>query len=267
MASVLVELKTPTGINLEYPSYSPQSVELGDDGASLDGVYFAPFDGEQAVTVGEITVTGDDGAVAVTVDASVLRVGDALFIPAGGVTAVSVTPQIRRGAPFMAAVRVRQMLAELMGDAGALYAMQTMPEPDQDFSAVYVSAVKQPAHYIDTGWEGNQRFYDYSCVADALVIRNATTAQEYLQQLTSVLGVRRGQWWQSDRDCAVMSCDAAENTSPLLDALVYQQQATLKIKLSFVYRHYEQEGWIDGATVSASCYSACVKVSTTGESQ
>lgn len=264
--SLLVDLQTAGGLTLEYPSYAPQQAETDNDGKSLDAVYFAPYDGEDFVTLEAVAITSGADVTVVPVDAVTLRVGDAVYVPAGELTADSVTIHIKRGAPFMAAVRVRQMLSELMSDPGALYAFQTMPEPDEDFSAVYVSSVMQPQHYVNTGWDGNQRYYDYSCVADALVIRNATTAQEFLQELTSVLGVRRGQWWQTDRNCAVMSYTAADNTSPLLDSLVYQQQATLKIKLGFVYRRWEQEGWIDGATVSTGCYSAGVKVSTTGES-
>lgn len=266
MGALLVDLKSADGQTLEYPSYDQQTAETGDDGKNINALYFAPFDGAESATLDAVAITSGAEVVVVPVDAVVLRVGDSVYIPAGELAADSVTIHVKRGAPFMAAVRVRQMLAELMGDTGALYAMQTIPEPDQDFSAVYVSSVQQPMFYVNTGWKDKQRFYDYSCIADALIIRNATTAQEFLQELTSVIGARRGQWWQADRDCTVMSFDTADNTSPLLDSLVYQQQATLKIKLGFVYRHWEQEGWIDGATVSASCYSAGVKVTTTGES-
>lgn len=244
MKTLTIELLTVSGI-ADYPEYTGQTAIFEDD-TNINQVNFLPFAGEFLLKLVAIQLEGGKQLPV----SEVLAVGDVVTFPPGAITKTEAKPVILRGAPYFALVRSRQMLVELMEDSGTVYATQSMPEPDVDFSAVYISSSTQNENYFNVGFEDGRRFYDFNCTASILVIRNATTAHSFLAQLLAVLQTRRGQYWQFDRNVSIEHARSVENSSPLLDEKFYQQQAQLQLEMVFAYRHYEQEGWLESATVN-----------------
>lgn len=257
MITLTIELLTATGI-ADYPEYTGQPA-IFENGSNINQLNYLPFAGESLLKL--VAIQLDEGRELPINE--VLAVGDVVTFPPGAITETEANPVILRGAPYFALVRARQMLVEIMDDSGAIYAMQSMPEPDIDFSAVYISSSTQSENYFNVGFEDGRRFYDFNCTASILVIRNATTAHSFLAQLLVVLQTRRGQYWQFERNVSIEQARSVENSSPLLDEKFYQQQAQLQLEMAFAYRHYEQEGWLESATVNGDVNG--VIVVSTGE--
>ncbi|MCB5308348.1 hypothetical protein [Yersinia massiliensis] len=257
MITLTIELLTATGI-ADYPEYTGQPA-IFENGSNINQLNYLPFAGESLLKL--VAIQLDEGRELPINE--VLAVGDVVTFPPGAITETEANPVILRGAPYFALVRARQILVELMDDSGAIYATQSMPEPDIDFSAVYISSSTQSENYFNVGFEDGRRFYDFNCTASILVIRNATTAHSFLAQLLAVLQTRRGQYWQFERNVSIEQARSVENSSPLLDEKFYQQQAQLQLEMAFAYRHYEQEGWLESATVNGDVNG--VIVVSTGE--
>lgn len=255
-----VDLLSPSGV-VEYPSYKSQQAEIGNEG-NLMPIAFYPFDGESALPVVGVRLTASGVSTDLPISIS-LFVGDVVTFSVGMITVDVAKPSIHRGAAYVAQVRARQALVDLMGEESPYYATQTMPEPDNDFSAVFVSSSHQNPNYFNTGYAEGIRFYDFACTAEVLFIRSAATSHQYLSEFLAVLAGRRGRYWQFDRSMTIQKWGEVENSTPLISGRVYQQMAQVSLTLAFTFRHYENEGWLTSATVNEEHSS--VTVTATGE--
>ncbi|MBN5204727.1 hypothetical protein JY462_07850 [Serratia marcescens] len=257
-----VDLLTPSGL-VEYPAYKSQQAELESAG-NLMPIAFYPFDGDSTLQVVGVRLTSASMSKDLPVDIPLsLFVGDVVTFGVGMLSIDEAKPSIQRGAAYVAQVRARQALVELMEDESPYYATQSMPEPDNDFSAVFVSSSHQNPNYFNTGYVDGVRFYDFACSADVLFIRSAATSHQFLSEFLAVLSGRRGRYWQFDRNITIQKCGEVENSTPLISGRVYQQMAQVSLTMTFTFRHYETEGWLTSATVNEECSS--VTVTATGE--
>lgn len=246
MITAGVNLLTVDGV-VVYPSYREEIAEFSD-GRNVNEVEFTAYDGDAPQAIIALTYNADGEPVTLPVDI-LLTVGTVVKFPPGGLTDTAATPLVLRGAPYFAAVRARQMLVELMGTQDASYALQSMPEPKTDFAVVYVTSHTTTPSEIDNGFDEYGRWYDFNAWAEVSIIRSSATAIQYLHDLLTILETRRGYYWQFERGFDLVRSQAVSNNSPLINNLGYQQQAEVAISFSFVYRHYEQEGWIARAVV------------------
>ncbi|TNV17878.1 hypothetical protein FH968_17625 [Buttiauxella sp. B2] len=247
MNTATVNLLTAQGVII-YPSYREEVAVFSERGNTGE-VVFTAYDGDDPQAVAVVSVTSDSGSYTLPLDV-LMTVGTVIKFPPFGLTSDSVTPIVLRGAPYFAAVRARQMLVELMGTDNTVYALQSMPEPDTDFAVVYVPSHSTSPYEIDGGFDELGRWYDFNAWADVTIIRSSTTAIQYLHDLVTILETRRGYYWQFERGFDLYRSQEVSNDSPLINNLGYQQQAEVVLSFSFVYRHYEQEGWIGQTKVS-----------------
>ncbi|MGK0743567.1 phage neck terminator protein [Yokenella regensburgei] len=242
-----VNLLTAAGVIL-YPSYREEVAEFDENG-NVTEVEFTAYDGDAPQTVVAVTISGEDEPVSVPVNI-ILAVGTVIKFPPQSLTTEAATPVVLRGAPYYAAVRARQMLVELMGTENAAYALQSMPQPKDDFAIAYVTSHTTSTSEIDNGFDEHGRWYDFNAWAEVTIIRSSATALQYLHDLLTVLETWRGYYWQFERGFDLVRSQEVSNSSPLINNLGYQQQAEVAISFSFVHRHYEQEGWIARAEVN-----------------
>lgn len=249
-----VNLLTASGVVI-YPSYREELAEFDEHG-NINEIEFTAYDGKTCNDDGQyapqtvIAVSFNSDGIPVSVPVNVLMlVGTVIKFPPLTLTTDSAAPVVLRGAPYYAAVRARQMLVELMGTEDAAYALQSMPEPKTSFAVAWVTSHSTSTSEIDNGFDEHGRWYDFNAWADVTIIRSSATAMQYLHDLLSVLETRRGYYWQFDRGFDLVRSQEVSNSSPLINNLGYQQQAEVAMSFSFVYRHYEQEGWIARAVV------------------
>lgn len=246
MEEFKVNLLTPEGVII-YPSYR-EEIGVLDAGGNITDIIFTPFDADAPLTITAISLVSVNTTLSLPVEIP-LSVGTVIKFPVGTLTTSSAAPVVLRGAPYMALVRARQCLLDLMNVEPA-YALQAMPEPDKDFAFVYLLSSNQEPYFFDTGFLDGWRFYDFAATATIAFIIGSPTAQQFLSEFIAVLQTRRGYYWQVAKGADVVRWDELANTAPLLNNLVYQQQSQVSITLSFVYRHFEKEGWIASAEVS-----------------
>ncbi|MGV2721501.1 UNVERIFIED_CONTAM: hypothetical protein POV78_06765 [Enterobacter roggenkampii] len=248
MAGYTVKLMTVSG-EVAYPDYRAEKATFNANGNSKD-ILFTPYNGSDVVFITAIELT-DGSAPAITIPADfALSVGCVVKFPAGTLkhTDSQAKPLIMTGAPYVALVRLRQALMQLVGD-NPLYAMQKLPEPKDPFTALHLlSSGREPYPFAKT-WDGDYRVYHYNCYASVIVIRSADDAQEFLESFMLEVDSTDGDFWQFNNNCSIDRSGDFENSSPLIDNLVYQQMAQVTLSLQFVYQHYKRERWLDSATV------------------
>lgn len=254
MNASTVNLLTASGVII-YPSYREEVAEF-DERGNVNLIEFTAYDGNVKNSDGEyapqtvIAVSFEYEGAPVSVPVNVLMlVGTVIKFQPATLTPESATPDVLRGAPYYAAVRARQMLVELMGTQDAAYALQSMPEPKTSFAVAWVTSHSTSPSEIDNGFDEHGRWYDFNARAEVTIVRSSATAVQYLHDLLTVLETRRGYYWQYDRGFDLCRSQEVSNSSPLINNLGYQQQAEVALSFSFVYRHYEQEGWIARAVV------------------
>lgn len=247
MSTVKVNLLGAEGV-ISYPSYQEETALMAE-GSNENTILFTPCDADEPQHV--IAVMYDDGSAdPVTLPVDILLVvGTVVKFTPGTLTADSAAPVVLNGAPYFAQVRARQMIVDLMG-VDAAYALQKAPEPADEFAIVYVKTHEISPNYINDGWDDYGRYYDYNAWATVTFFRGSPSAMAFLNDLLIILQTRRGYYWQCEKGFDVASMQEIQNTSPIIDNRVYQQQAQVDIKFSFVMRQYEQESWIKQADVS-----------------
>lgn len=247
MNTVAVNLLTAKGV-IYYPSYREEMTEMVD-GRNVDRILFAACDADTPQHVIAV-IYGDGSSDPVTLPVDILlTVGTVVKFTPGTLTEQAATPLVLNGAPYYAQVRARQMVEDLMG-AETDYALQAMPEADDEYAIVYVTGHETSASHVNEGWDDFGRYYDFNAWAQVSIIRGSPSAMAFLNDLLTIIQTRRGYYWQCQRGFDFAVSEDIQNTSPLINNRSYQQQATVSIRFSFVLRHYEQEGWIKQATVS-----------------
>ncbi|MNB60009.1 hypothetical protein D3C81_31870 [compost metagenome] len=247
MKTVTVNLLTAEGV-IDYPSYREESAQMLD-GRNMNEVMFTPCDADTPQHVIAV-IYGDGSSDPVTLPVDILlTVGTVIKFAPGTLTEEAATPLVLNGAPYYAQVRARQMVVDLMG-TNADYALQAMPEAEDEYAIIYVTGHETSVWHVNEGWDDFGRYYDFNAWAKVSIIRGSPSAMAFLNDLLTILQTRRGYYWQCQRGFDFAVSEEIQNTSPLIDNRSYQQQATVSIKFSFVLRHYEQEGWIKQATVS-----------------
>ncbi|HEY2452880.1 MAG TPA: hypothetical protein VGI71_09705 [Scandinavium sp.] len=241
-----VNLLTVDGV-IKYPSYRAEEAAF-DERGNVNEIVFTAYDDNDPQQLTGVSFTLDGAPVTVAIDVLV-TVGTVVKFNPGTLTATTATPEVLRGAPYFAAVRARQMLVELMGTTDAAYALQSMPEPKANFAIAHVTSHSTSPSEIDSDFDEHGRWYDFNAWAEITIYRSSTTAIQYLHDLLTILETRRGYYWQFDRGFDLVRSQEVSNGSPLINNLGYQQQAEVAMTFSFVYRHYEQEGWIARAVV------------------
>lgn len=248
MAGYTVKLMTVSG-EVAYPDYREEKATFNANGNSKD-ILFTPYNGSDVVFITAIELTdGSKPSIAIPADFA-LSVGCVVKFPAGTLkpTDSQAKPLIMTGAPYVALVRLRQALMQLVGD-NPLYALQKLPEPKDPFTALHLlSSGREPYPFAKT-WDGDYRVYHYNCYASVIVIRSADDAQEFLESFMLEVDSTDGDFWQFNNNCSIDRSGDFENSSPLIDNLVYQQMAQVTLSLQFVYQHYKRERWLDSATV------------------
>lgn len=248
MAGYTVKLMTNNG-EISYPDYRAEKGTFTTNGNSKD-ILFTPYNGSDIAFITAIELT-DGSNTRITIPADfALSVGCVVKFPAGTLktTDSQAKPLILTGAPYVALVRLRQALMQLVGD-NPLYAMQKLPEPKEQFTALHLlSSGREPSPFAKT-WDGDYRVYHYNCTASVIVIRSADDAQDFLENFMLEVGSTDGDFWQFNNNCSIDRSGDFENSSPLIDNLVYQQMAQVTLSLQFVYQHYKRERWLDSATV------------------
>jgi hypothetical protein len=241
-----VNLLTPAGV-VDYPAYRSEDAEF-DDGGNVSEITFTVYDGASPLFVTGVSFDLNGETITHPIHV-LLTVGARITFPPRSLTAAGATPAVSRGAQYFAAVRARQMLVELMGTEDAAYALQSMPEPKANFSVAWVMSHSTAPSEINHGFDAFGRWYDFNAWADITIIRASATANQYLQDLKTILETRRGYYWQFERGFDLVRSQAVSNNSPLINNLGFQQQAEIAMTFSFVYRHYEPEGWIADSQV------------------
>ncbi|HEE9910256.1 TPA: hypothetical protein R8G48_003324 [Citrobacter braakii] len=248
MAGYTVKLMTNNG-EISYPDYRAEKGTFTVNGNSKD-ILFTPYNGTDIAFITAIELTdGSNTPINIPADFA-LSVGCVVKFPAGTlkITDSQAKPLIMTGAPYVALVRLRQALMQLVGD-NPLYAMQKLPEPKEQFTALHLlSSGREPSPFAKT-WDGDYRVYHYNCTASVIVIRSADDAQDFLENFMLEIDSTDGDFWQFNNNCSIDRSGDFENSSPLIDNLVYQQMAQVTLSLQFVYQHYKRERWLDSATV------------------
>ncbi|HHT2055161.1 TPA: phage neck terminator protein [Citrobacter freundii] len=248
MAGYTVKLMTNNG-EVSYPDYRAEKGTFTANGNSKD-IMFTPYNGSDIVFITAIELAdGSNPPINIPADFA-LSVGCVVKFPSGTLktTDSQAKPLILTGAPYVALVRLRQALMQLVGD-NPLYAMQKLPEPKEQFTALHLlSSGREPSPFAKT-WDGDYRVYHYNCTASVLVIRSSDDAQDFLENFMLEVDSTDGDFWQFNNNCSIDRSGDFENRSPLIDNLVYQQMAQVTLSLQFVYQHYKRERWLDSATV------------------
>lgn len=245
MNDFTVDLMTADGV-VAYPSYSPESVSMDDDG-NIAPVVFTPFDGVGSVSITGVRLKNNETETLLPV-AFLLSLAVVVRFDVGKLSETAAEPILLEGDPPPSLVRMRQMLLELM-EADAGYATQSMPELSGDYTVIHQLDCDQQDDYSSTALIGDYRVYDYDCTARVLVIRGGGSAQQFLTSFKSLLAARRGYYWQCEHEFDVVRSEAIENAPVLVNNLTYQQQAQAVFTVSFSYRASEREGWITWAEV------------------
>lgn len=251
MSIYTVKLMTVSG-EVDYSDCHVEKATFTDNGNSKD-ILFTPYNGRDSSFITSVILDDGDGN-SITIPANFrLDVGNVVKFPKGTLkeTDAQATPLILSGAPYLAMVRLRQAFLELTGDK-PLYAQQKLPEPKDPFTAIHLlSSAREPQPFAKT-WDGDYRVYHYNCAAQIIAIRSSDDAQAYLENFLYEVDSTEGEFWQFDNNCSIDRSGDFENSSPLIDNLVYQQMAQVTLTLQFVFQHYKKERWIDSATVKAN---------------
>ncbi|EOG7023758.1 hypothetical protein ACLH5U_001648 [Salmonella enterica subsp. enterica serovar 4,[5],12:i:-] len=251
MSIYTVKLMTVSG-EVDYSDYHAEKATFNDNGNSKD-ILFIPYNGRDPSFITSVILDDGDGN-SITIPANFrLDVGNVVKFPKGTLkeTDAQATPLILSGAPYLAMVRLRQAFLELTGDK-PLYAQQKLPEPKDPFTAIHLlSSAREPQPFAKT-WDGDYRVYHYNCAAQIIAIRSSDDAQAYLENFLYEVDSTEGEFWQFNNNCVIDRSGDFENSSPLIDNLVYQQMAQVTLTLQFVFQHYKKERWIDSATVKAN---------------
>lgn len=264
MTAVKVNLLNGDGV-ISYPSYREETAQMVS-GRNTDEILFTPCDGDEPLHVTAVLYS-DGSADPVTLPVDILLVvGTVVKFPPGTLTAEGAAPVVLNGAPYYAQVRARQLVVDLMG-VDAAYALQKAPEPEDEFTIIYVKTHETGTRYINEGWDDFGRFYDYNAWATVTFFRGSPSAMAFLNDLVFILQTRRGYYWQCEKGFDLATPSEIQNTSPIIDNRSYQQQAQVDIKFSFVMRRYEQEGWIKWAEVSDKLNAGSGYVTVTPEGE
>lgn len=259
MATYTVKLMTVGG-EIAYPDYRAEKATFTANGNSKD-ILFTPYNGSDPVSVTAIELS-TTGSVSITIPSdAMLSVGTVVKFPAGTLklTDSQANPLIMTGAPYVALVRLRQALIALMGD-NPLYAQQKLPEPKEAFTAIHLLSTSRQPYPFDKTWDGDYRVYHYNCSAEVVIIRSADDAQAFLENFLYQIDSTEGDFWQFENNCCLDRSSDFENSSPLIDNLVYQQMAQVTMSLQFVYQYYKKESWIAGAAVDAGAKQATLTI-------
>lgn len=248
MTVYTVKLMTVSG-EVGYSDYRAEKATFITSGNSKD-ILFTPYNGRDPSFITSLML--DDGkGNQITIPADFrLDLGCVVKFPTGTLkeSDTQAKPLILSGAPYLAMVRARQALIELSGDS-PVYAQQKLPEPEEPFTAIHLlSSSREPQPFAKT-WDGDYRVYHYNCSAQIIVIRSSDDAQAFLENFLYEADSTDGEFWQFDNNCVIDRSGDFENSSPLIDNLVYQQMAQVTLTLQFVFQHYRRERWIDSATV------------------
>lgn len=258
MASYTVKLMTVNG-EIEYPDYRAEKANFSANGNSKD-ILFTPYNGRDPITI--VTVVLENGTSAISIPADfLLDVGNVVKFPAGTIkeSDAQTKPTILSGAPYLAMVRLRQALIELMQD-NPVYAQQKLPEPDTPFTAIHLLTSSREPHPFAKTWDGDYRVYHYNCAAEIIVIRSSDDAQAFLENFLYQIDSTEGDFWQFENNCCIDRSGDFENTSPLIDNLIYQQMAQVTLSLQFVYQHYKKESWVASATIDGAATQATLTI-------
>ncbi|EDQ4637398.1 hypothetical protein IGD09_000991 [Salmonella enterica] len=251
MTVYTVKLMTVSG-EVEYPDYREEKATF-TPGGNIKDILFTPYNGRAPSFI--ISVTLDDGnGNSITIPADFrLNTGNVVKFPTGTLkdSDTQASPLILSGAPYLAMVRARQALIELAGD-NPVYAQQKLPEPEEPFTAIHLLSSTRESQPFAKTWDGDYRVYHYNCSAQIIVIRSSDDAQAFLENFLYEVDSTEGEFWQFDNNCVIDRSGDFENSSPLIDNLVYQQMAQVTLTLQFVFQHYKKERWIDSATVKAN---------------
>ena len=85
------------------------------------------------------------------------------------------------------------------------------------------------SYVVDDGWNQYRKNETQYTTGDDLR-RNGSVDGKY--------GVNNTGFWQFNNNCSIDRSGDFENSSPLIDNLVYQQMAQVKLSLTFVYHLY-----------------------------
>lgn len=247
MATYTVKLMTVSG-EISYPDYRAEKATFTANGNSKD-ILFTPYNGRDPVAVTAVVLASGNLAISIPADLQ-LDAGYVVKFPTGTLKEADsrATPVILSGAPYLALVRLRQAFIELMQD-NPVYAQQKLPEPKDPFTALHLLRSSREPYPFDKTWDGDYRVYHYNCQAEIVVIRSSDDAQAFLENFMYQVDSTEGDFWQFENNCCIDRSGDFENSSPLIDNLVYQQMAQVTLSLQFVYRHYKRESWIESATV------------------
>ncbi|BBR58940.1 hypothetical protein [Klebsiella sp. WP4-W18-ESBL-05] len=248
MVVYTVKLMTVDGEVL-YPDYRAEKATFNANGNTKD-ILFTPYNGSDTAFITAIELS-DDSAAVISIPADLaLSVGCVVKFPAGTLkpTDSKASPVMLTGAPYVALVRLRQALMQLVGDS-PLYATQKLPEPKEPFTALHLLSSGRETFPFAKTWDGDYRVYHYNCTASVLLIRSSDDAHGFLENFMYEVDSTDGDIWRFENNCEIDRSGDFENTTPLIDNLVYQQMAQVTLTLQFVYQHYKRERWIDSATV------------------
>lgn len=258
MKAYRVDLMTAEGVAV-WPSYDSESVTFADSGSGSE-VIFTPFDGVGSLAVVSVRLTDAEDGTEINLPVDLLlSLGAVVVFGAGKLTTSGAEPAVKYGDPPPSLIRVRQLLADLMG-ADAAYATQSMPELEGDYTVIYQMESDQQDDYRFTALVDGFRVYDFDCTARVLVIRGGGDAQQFLRSLISRLAARRGYYWQVAHEFDVVRSQPVENAPVLVNNLTYQQQAQILLTVSFSHRESEREGWITWAEVDEGLTHATLTV-------
>ncbi|NUL35044.1 hypothetical protein [Kosakonia sacchari] len=248
MTSLTVNLLTDNGI-VQYPDYRPETADITDSGNSKD-ILFTPYNGQDDAKITGITLDDGSGTLYSVVVAFTLRTGDVVKFPVGTLTTTTAAPVILRGAPYLALVKMRQALIDLVDD-NPQYAQQKFPEDGEPFTAIHLISSKRDSNPFALTWdENNLRVYHYNCEAKIVVIRSSEDAQAFLEHFMYRVDSTEGYFWQYNNNCDLYRSDDFENISPLIDNIAYQQMSQVTLSLGFVFQHHEADSWFSAATVN-----------------
>lgn len=249
MTSYTVKLMTVDG-ELSYSDYRAEKATFTANGNSKD-ILFIPYNFRDPSVVSSVVLDNGSGTT-INIPADFrLDVGDVVKFPAGTLkeTDTQARPTVLSGAPYVAMVRARQAMIELVGDR-PIYAQQKIPESKDPFTAVHLLTSSREPQAFAKSWDGDYRVYHYNCEAKIIVIRSSDDAQAFLENFLNQVDSTEGDFWQFENNCCIDRSGDFENSSPLIDNLVYQQMAQVTLSLTFVYQHYKRESWIESATVT-----------------
>lgn len=246
-----VKLMTTSG-EIKYPDYRPETAPFNSEIGNRKSILFTPYNDQIPVTVIAVVLSGNGKEISIPVNFRI-GMGYVVKFPPGTLkeSDTQAAPTILSGAPYLALVKMQQAFIHLVNET-PVYAMQKLPEQKDPFTAIHLLSSSRELQPFGKTWDGDYRVYHYNCTARIVAIRAAEDAQAFLENFVYELDSTEGEFWQFDNNCVIDRSGDFENSSPLIDNLVYQQMAQVTLTLQFVFQHYKKERWIDSATVKSN---------------